>query len=277
MQTTAKRTEDRRQSVERGKHHALAPSPTLNSSTGITLLELMVVVAVIGLVTAISLPALKGIGQANTIASASRQLIDDIGLARQMAINNRSVVYMLFMGGVLDYGQYATLTPAYLSTNLLKRQYISYTLFAERTLGDQPGQATSRYLTSWRTLPEGIFITPRKFTSGREDIPLLKREALAFEFEKFPYPRGDSSTVVYFYYIKFDPSGRVISRQSADGLVVIPLCRGSIFLEQNAGGGYTWAQAAPFERPLNNWKDNPSLVVIDGPTGRARLERLEMQ
>src|SRR5256885_17197397 len=66
-------------------------------SRALTLTELLVVIAIIGAVAAISIPALKGITQSQTINNASRQLIEDLALARQYAILNRSVVHVIFI------------------------------------------------------------------------------------------------------------------------------------------------------------------------------------
>src|SRR4051812_42158406 len=47
-----------------------------------TLVELMVVIVIIGVLASITLPALKGLGQANRSSAAHRQILDDVGLAR---------------------------------------------------------------------------------------------------------------------------------------------------------------------------------------------------
>src|SRR5262249_5786432 len=65
--------------------------------SGVTVLELMIVIGIIALLSALAVPAMRGFGRANTIASANRQLLDDFALARQRAINERSVVHVLFV------------------------------------------------------------------------------------------------------------------------------------------------------------------------------------
>ncbi len=43
------------------------------------------------------MPALKNLGKANVQTSASRQLLDSVNRARQLAINDHTTVYMVFL------------------------------------------------------------------------------------------------------------------------------------------------------------------------------------
>src|SRR2546429_7008367 len=62
-----------------------------------TIIELLVVMAIIALLATIGLPALNGFGKGTGMAGAQRQLLQDLGLARLSAINGRSTVYMVFV------------------------------------------------------------------------------------------------------------------------------------------------------------------------------------
>ena len=139
----------------------------------------MVVISIIGLLTFIAVPAFKGFGQVNLVAAAQRQLQDDLALARQQAIKHRSPVYMVFFMPPYEYkGDFSKdLAQIHEDLNLLPRttefdrqyreialraytntfphQYTSYALFTEGSVGEQPGVKRMRYLTDWRTLPDG--------------------------------------------------------------------------------------------------------------------------
>ena len=62
-----------------------------------TLVELLVVMAIIAILASVGLPALRGIGKGNRMSGAVRQVMDDLALARLRAISSRSPVYMVFV------------------------------------------------------------------------------------------------------------------------------------------------------------------------------------
>lgn len=61
-----------------------------------TLLELLVVVAIIGLLAGVTVPAIRGMVQGKTLSSGHRQLTDDLNRARQEALRLRTTVYVVF-------------------------------------------------------------------------------------------------------------------------------------------------------------------------------------
>ena len=74
----------------------LQPS-TFNLCSGFTLTELLVVIAILGILAGLAVPALKNLGKSEANVSAARQLLDDVGRARQLALSQRTTVYMVFV------------------------------------------------------------------------------------------------------------------------------------------------------------------------------------
>jgi prepilin-type N-terminal cleavage/methylation domain-containing protein len=239
-------------------------------SRGFTLLELLIVLVIIGLLAALILPNLKGMRQSNTMASASRQLLDDLALARQRAIGSRSTVYVVFVPPA-DWQPAATVNK--LKTNeqeqLLTGQFTSYALFTRRQVGDQPGQEHPRFLTGLKSLPDGIFIQTNKFD---------RSDPNRFDFtNNLPFPSINSADL-QLPYIAFDFQGKLVSRNRQER---IPLARGAVVPVRGAGGGLpnglVWDAADVRENPPGNSTINRNEIVIDWLTGRARVERPEIQ
>lgn len=135
-----------------------------------TLIEMLMVISIIGIVAALAVPVIKNFGKADVTVSASRQLLDGVARARQLAMSQRTTVYMVFVptnfwGNATWYSavQSAGQLPAL--TNLLDKQLTGYTYIAYGALGDQPGQHTWHYLDSWQSLPDGTYIPLWKFSN----------------------------------------------------------------------------------------------------------------
>jgi len=194
-----------------GEHNKNLDSRNERSLPGFTLIEILVVVTIIGLMAALSMPALKGFGQGNLVNSVIRQLTDDINYARARAVSDRCNVYMFFvttnvywernnfqtMLNLAAREQPAAESERFLQsskllwTNLIQQQYTAYAIYADRTVGDQPSQKRPRYLTEWKTLPEGVMFHPYKLTNNltMSDWMSLKTNRYRVQGVEAPLPQ----------------------------------------------------------------------------------------
>lgn len=274
---------------------------------GFTLIEMLLVITIIGILTALALPALKGMTKAHKMSAAVRQMLDDVGLARQMAINNRTRVYMVFIPP--NFWQYPANNgssfnalqndSASAAVRLSLGQYTTYALYADHSIGDQPGQLSQRYLTKWKTLPEGVMIETNKFMRfinapiGIDpeivtDPPFIVNKHVfnvyAFTNDmQFPFPPNEVTnappSIIHRFnlpYIAFDSQGRLISGRDE----YIPLAEGSIFYSRDNTSNLN-AVAGPADVIEPNYREpnqtNYNLIHIDWLTGRAKAEKIQLQ
>jgi len=276
---------------------ALRRGRPLGGLRAFTLLELMMVLAIIGFISALTLPHVAGFGQANSMSTATRQLLDDVALARQRAMVNRSTVYMVFLPPMFWTNQsYASpprnppgmyQVPSGMQvSNLITHQYSAYALISFGMVGDQPGMHHARYLTDWRFLPNGVFIAPFEFnlrnagtnifttntlsgvTIKSAILPWSATPALPFPSIYPPY------TVLSLPAIAFSPQGSLTTPFINQ---YIALARGSIFYPTDPNGLPLPMPPNVNESPPGNDANNPNLIQIDWMTARATLVQNQLQ
>jgi prepilin-type N-terminal cleavage/methylation domain-containing protein len=250
-----------------------------------TLLELLVVIGLIVLLSGLAVPAIRGLKGGSETSSASRQLLDDLGLARLKAITERTTVYVVFVPSSY-WTQYPVGHPLFndrIFNNLAADQLTGYALYVSRSVGDQPGAPNGRYLTSWKSLPDGVFVPQWKFSVINTPVFVVNRGSFnvaQFQYTSqvpFPYknaaqippPPGITPRNPDLPYIAFNTSGGLTSGEDE----FIPLARGDIFpiLPGTALGPTTVVDA--LEVPPGNSTNAPVLIRINGLTGRARIEQ----
>jgi len=264
-----------------------------------TLLELLVVISILGILAALTVPALKHFGKSDVTISASRQLLDGVARARQLAISQRTTVYMVFVptnfwvvGGFAPPAAgntwWAGLTPAQqiAATNLCDRQLSGYNYIACGAMGDQPGQHAWHYLASWQTLPDGAFIALMKFTNSPSQYftitdPIDSTKSYnVYGFSvtnTIPFPTETATNGVSLPYIAFDYRGQLVSGTHPDTAgngENIPLAQGSVLPAINLDTkALQFGDADAAEIPPGNSTNIAYKIVhIDGLTGRAVLE-----
>ena len=268
-----------------------------------TLLELLVVVGIIAVLTSITLPAMKGLGRSATSKGATRQLMEDLKYARQIALRNRSTVYVVFtptnIWDIIKNVDNEMLPPRkkdprLLSlTNMLEKQFSGYAVMSMRSVGDQPGQSHPNYLTDWKKLPDGMLIAPYKFMAWRKGVNEYKRGdeySDGFLRDHFfghspqpplvPFPLADSSPA-RLPHVAFNSRGQLVKRDGFGKLVpagrdeIIPLVEGSIFHERDRFGNYRSTRpdvlaTGGFSEVAQRWYH--TRIRVNHITGRAMVE-----
>lgn len=274
-------------------------------SKGFSLIELLVVIGLIALIAGLAAPALKT--KSVSMDIAFRQLADDMNRARQLAISTRSTVYVLFVPLLDTASPLTNNLPAAQKDIFASRQARGYAIFSRRSVGSQPGQEEPRYLSEWKELPDGVFISTNKFQSPANDAQFfgfLPMDYLsAKENPTVRVPFEDGSTYKQIPYIAFDSTGALTLsesgyvraeqkvenwRQTLAARAVIPLVAGSVVpTRKDDGFGkrvLDWAPPsilvkAPFD-PNGNFRSITNYikrVVVDPLSGRSRVEGGEIQ
>jgi prepilin-type N-terminal cleavage/methylation domain-containing protein len=276
-----------------------------------TLIELLVVIAILGILAALTVPALKNLGKANVQTSASRQLLDGVNRARQLAISDHTTVYMVFLstnfwlpgGG----SWYPLLNPAerVALTNIMDKQLSGYNYIAYGALGDQPGRHQWHYLDAWQTLPQGYIIPSWKFTPVVPNQPFYFSDpvnANGFSIYPFdqtniiPVPLVDNNELTLagsvnnpsLPYIAFNYLGQLVSSANDRDLAGlgadIPIAQGSVAYPLDPQTKIPQVPTIPLganavaESPVGNSTNvTYNVVHIDPLTGRATLEYHHVQ
>lgn len=252
--------------------------------SGFTLIEMLVVIVILGLLAGLTVPALKNISKANVTVSSARQLLDDVGRARQLAMSQRTTVFMVFV----PTNYWLSLPVTTELTNLADKQLTGYTYISYGTVGDQPGQHTWNYLAPWQNLPDGTFIAQQKFmppnlppfyiSAYNSSVPIYGFDTNALPFPTEDSPKDNSGLPC----IAFNYLGQLTSAQMSPLPLgqdeYIPLAQGSVFPAMDAQKNYSFNPPSVSEIPPGNSTNSSfNLVHIDWLTGRATLEYQKVQ
>jgi len=250
-----------------------------------------VVIAIIGILAALTVPALKDLGKANINASASQQMVDDIGFARQLAMARRTTVYLVFLP--TNYWTYPGLLNALaldqktIATNLAEKQLTGYAFVTLRSVGDQPGNPTRHYLSPWKSLPDGTFIDAQKF-SGTNLIadPTANVSYAISRFHyltnEIPFPSDQGGRTNALPYVAFNYLGQltVDGKTAAPQDEYIPLARGTVSygrdVDKHPQLNIVASNDITQSPPGNSTSISYNVIHIDAFTGRATLEYHKM-
>jgi len=205
---------------------ASAHSAIRTPQSAFTLVELMAVIAVVGLLVAVSIPAFRGMGGASQVANAGRQFNNALMAARQYAVargvNVRVVVACEdTVRGASNDEEKAMNCSAYAimwQSNSLTWQV---TLQSPAQPNVPQGQGLWYYLQPWRMLPNGVVFDPARqelqSSDGRITLPpttifqgrqatRMNQAAATRDLIPFPNDLGRVPTSVAF--VQFKPTGQ---------------------------------------------------------------------
>jgi prepilin-type N-terminal cleavage/methylation domain-containing protein len=253
---------------------------TFNLTAAFTLIEMLVVIVILGIIAGLTVPALKNIGKLDAGTSAARQMLDDVGHARQLAIANHTTVYMVFLPtnfwNGLPVAQQTT--PGVI--NLCDKQLTGYTFIANGAVGDQPGNHHWHYLSpKWQSLPDGTFIAQQKFQARNQFYTITDAASGAayniYGFNvtnNFPFPTetDSASATLFLPYIAFNYLGQPVSGVDE----YIPLAGGSVSPAMDPATKTLQLGTANVSEtpPGNSTSSSYNIIHIDALTGRAVLE-----
>ena len=216
-----------------------------------TLVELLAVIAIIGIMIAVMIPLFNGMGQGSKMTAAVTQLKTTMSLARQHAITKREMTYVVFPDAdpALYNGNNSTLAGM---------AFKAYNVYGKR----------SGYLREWVYLPEGMLFVPSASafaatgTSDNANIFTLKQDASNRKTgSAVSWPSSGATQTIEMVTVAFKPDGSLYAGN------------GSSDFEIYVTEGWNNSTSAPPEYSVKPSIGNRQLMSVDvyGISGQFKI------
>jgi len=161
--------------------------------TGFTLIEMLVVIVIVGIMLALTLPAVNNLMKSGGLGAATRHVSNTLNLARQYAITHRTRTRVVFPYS-LTVGAGISQAP----------RYLTYAVVAKDST-----TAGWSYIGKWEFLPLGVVFL-NNGPGALDDTPASLQTDPAMPFPSTragPYPAPPASYPTSLACIEFGPTG----------------------------------------------------------------------